>query len=82
MNKKKLPGNAGVSYDLQREFNKRENSEPLRVLTEDDWTFWEENGYIIMNQAVPEEQVIAARDLLWEFEEKDPTGLELLNIYP
>lgn len=72
MKKKKQPGNAGVSYELQREFNKRENSESLRVLSEDDWTFWEENGFIIINQAVPEENVKAARDILWKFEEKDP----------
>ena len=72
MNKKKQPGNAGVSYELQREFNKRENGEPLRILSEDDWTFWQENGYIIINQAVPEKHVKAARDLLWKFEEKDP----------
>lgn len=69
---KKQPGNAGVSYELQREFNKRENGEPLRVLTERDWTFWKENGYIIISHAVPDENVKEARELLWEFEDKDP----------
>lgn len=73
---KKQPGNAGVSYELQREFNKRENGEPLRVLSEEDWNFWNENGYIIISQAVPDENVKAARDLLWKFEEKDPDDSE------
>lgn len=68
---KKQPGNAGVSYELQREFNKRENNKPLRVLSENDWRFWNENGYIIISQAVPEENIKATHDLLWEFEEKD-----------
>lgn len=72
MKKEKQPGNAGISYELQREFNKRDNGKPLRVLSEDDWTFWKENGYIIISQAVPDKNVKAARDLLWEFEEKDP----------
>lgn len=72
----KQPGNAGVSYELERQLNERENGEPLRVLSEDDWTFWKENGYIIIPDAVPEENVRAARDLIWKFEEKDPDDSE------
>lgn len=70
--KNKQPGNAGVSYELERQLNERENGERLRVLSEDDWTFWKENGYIIIPNAVPENNVNAAKNLIWEFEEKDP----------
>ncbi len=74
--KNKQPGNAGVSYELERQLNQRKNGEPLRVLSEDDWTFWKENGYIIIPDAVPEKNVKAARNLIWEFEEKDPNDPE------
>lgn len=74
--KNKQPGNAGVSYELERHLNQRENDEPLRVLSEDDWTFWKENGYIIIPDAIPEENVKATKNLIWEFEEKDPNDPE------
>jgi hypothetical protein len=74
--KNKQPGNAGVSYELERQLNERENGEPLRILSEDDWTFWKENGYIIIPDAVPKKNVRATRDLIWTFEEKDPDDPE------
>lgn len=74
--KNKQPGNAGVSYELERQLNQRKNGEPLRVLSENDWMFWKENGYIIISNAVPQENVKAARNLIWKFEEKDPDAPE------
>src|SRR4051794_27571939 len=53
------------------QFNRRENGTPLRVLSEDDWQFWEENGYVIVPKAVPQENLNAVIDLLWEFQEMD-----------
>lgn len=70
------PGNATVSYEASKELNQRPDNEPLRVLTEEDWDFWEKNGYVIISDAVPEENVQGVVDLLWEFEEKDPGDLE------
>lgn len=58
------------------QLNKREKSEPLRVLSEEDWAFWIENGYIIIPQAVPDENIQAVIDLIWKFEEKDPNDKE------
>lgn len=75
-NSEKKPGNAGVSYDLQREFNRRQNRENLRVLTENDWVFWQQNGYVIITDAIPYENVKALNQLIWEFEEKDPNDPE------
>jgi hypothetical protein len=39
-------------------------------LSEDDWNFWINNGYIVIRNAVPEEQALATANFLWEFEEK------------
>jgi hypothetical protein len=66
------PGNPTVSYTSRFQLNERRNGEPLRVLSEDDWAHWKHNGYVIVKNAVPPENIEAAVSLLWEFEEKDP----------
>jgi hypothetical protein len=45
---------------------------PLRVLSEADWEHWVTKGYIIVRQAVPQENIERLSKLLWEFDEKDP----------
>ena len=45
---------------------------PLRVLTEEQWQFWKNEGYIVIENAVPKEQALKTAEFLWEFEEKDP----------
>ena len=39
--------------------------------SEEDWTFWVKNGYVIIRNAVPREQVKKLADYLWEYEDKD-----------
>ena len=46
---------------------------PLRVLSKADWAFWQKNGYVIVRQAVPAANVERLVELLWRFDEKDPT---------
>jgi len=72
LDKKEQPGNATVSYTSQLKLNQRSNNEPLGYLSEEQWTCWMNNGYVIVKNVVPVEQVDAVVDLLWEFEEKDP----------
>lgn len=52
--------------------NDRSNNEPLRVLSEADWKFWKENGYVIIRDAIPKDHIDRLVNLIWEFEEKDP----------
>jgi ectoine hydroxylase-related dioxygenase (phytanoyl-CoA dioxygenase family) len=52
-------------------FNPRANHEPLRVLSEADWQFWLDNGYVVVPNAVPPENLAAVIELLWEFQEMD-----------
>ncbi|MBM7654698.1 phytanoyl-CoA dioxygenase family protein [Neobacillus cucumis] len=52
--------------------NERLNNEPLRVLSEEDWKFWKENGYVIIRNAIPKDHIERLEKLIWEFEEKDP----------
>lgn len=67
-----IPGNPSTATSSKKKLNDRSNGVPLRVLSEEDWAFWIENGYVVIKNAVPKEQTQATADFLWEFEEKDP----------
>lgn len=67
-----IPGNPSTAKSSALKLNDRSNGRPLRVLSEDDWQFWQHNGYVVIKQAVSREQAQATADFLWEFEEKSP----------
>ena len=48
------------------------NQEFGRVLSEDDLGFWDNNGYLIVRQAVSKADCRAAEDAVWEHLEMDP----------
>ncbi|PFN97883.1 phytanoyl-CoA dioxygenase [Bacillus sp. AFS076308] len=62
--------------------NERLNNEPLRVLSEEDWKFWKENGYVIVRDAIPKDHIERLVKLIWEFEEKDPNDPSTWYIQP
>ena len=66
------PGNPSVSKRGIFKLNDRSDEEPLRLLSEKDWHFWLENGYVIIPDAVPSQNLKAVKQLLWEFQEMDP----------
>lgn len=67
-----IPGNPSTAKSSHLQLNDRSNGKPLRVLSEEDWTFWKHNGYIVIKQAVSKEQAATTAAFLWEFEEKNP----------
>lgn len=72
---KDIPGNPSTATSSKLRLNDRTGpnaDKPLRVLSEADWTFWKENGYIVIKQAVPREQAERLANFLWAFEQKDP----------
>ncbi|MGV3601311.1 MAG: phytanoyl-CoA dioxygenase family protein [Dyadobacter fermentans] len=71
-----IPGNPSTAKSSNIRLNDRSNGRPLRLLSEDDWNFWITNGYIVIKDAVPKDQVKRMADFLWEFEEKDPSDPE------
>ncbi|MGK2862361.1 MAG: phytanoyl-CoA dioxygenase family protein, partial [Chitinophagaceae bacterium] len=73
---KDIPGNPSTAKTSAVKLNDRSNGKPLKVLSEEDWQFWKHNGYIVIKNTVPKEQVKATADFLWEFEEKDPANPE------
>jgi len=67
---KDIPGNPSTAKSSEKKFNDRTNGQPLRVMSEADWAFWQHNGYVVIKNAVPREQALATAAFLWEFEEK------------
>ena len=67
-----IPGNPSTAKSSSLQLRTEANKDNLRVLSEAQWQFWRENGYIIVKRAVPKSQAKATADFLWEFEEKDP----------
>ena len=43
----------------------------MAVLSKEDWAFWEENGYVVVKEAVPQENLDAIVDAIWAFLEID-----------
>jgi len=73
---KEIPGNPSTAKSSQIKLNDRSNGKPLKVLSEADWKFWIGNGYIVIRNAVPKENVERLAKFLWEFEEKDANNPE------
>jgi hypothetical protein len=75
-------GGNNVARGGNLQFNQRASGEPLRVLSEDDWRFWRENGYVIVPNAAPRENLEAVIDLLWDFQEMDRNDPATWNRQP
>lgn len=43
----------------------------MHVLTQNDLSFWRDNGYVILRDAVPQANLDAVVDIIWEFMEMD-----------
>lgn len=62
------------SEEITRKLLEIEKSED--VLSQADLEFWDENGYVIIREAVPCEQAKAAEAAVWEFLEMSPQNPE------
>jgi ectoine hydroxylase-related dioxygenase (phytanoyl-CoA dioxygenase family) len=73
---KEIPGNPSTAKSSTLHLNTRPNKEPLRILTEKEWDFWIEKGYVVIKQAISRQEALDTASFLWEFEEKDPNNSE------
>ena len=69
---KEIPGNPSTAKSSTQQLNTRENGETLKVLTEEQWRFWIQNGYVVIKNAISSEQAEQTAASLWDFEEKNP----------
>ena len=62
----------GESYLAQTPLRDLRKSQPLRVLSEEDFTFWQTYGYVVVKEAIPAEAAKRLLDFSWEFQGLDP----------
>jgi ectoine hydroxylase-related dioxygenase (phytanoyl-CoA dioxygenase family) len=68
---------AGQPYGEELQNSLKRTEESADVLTAEDLEFWEENGYVIVREAVSREQARATETAVWEFlgmEPNDPAS--------
>lgn len=63
---------SGAPYGEKVLRNLREIDAMPDVLSREDLEFWDENGYVIVREAVSKEQARAAEKAVWEFLEMNP----------
>jgi ectoine hydroxylase-related dioxygenase (phytanoyl-CoA dioxygenase family) len=69
---KDIPGNPSTAKSSNLILRTEATEDSLRVLTLEQWSFWKEQGYVVIKNAVPREQAEQTAIFLWEFEDKNP----------
>ncbi|MET0491706.1 MAG: phytanoyl-CoA dioxygenase family protein [Actinoplanes sp.] len=62
----------GETYLAETPLRDVKKSQPLRVLSDEDFAFWQTYGYVIVREAVPAEAAKRLLDFAWEFQGYDP----------
>lgn len=66
------PGNNSVSNINSAQLKDIKKTLPLKKLTQEQFDFWQHNGYLVLRQIISQEAVKRSQDFLWEFQEMDP----------
>ncbi|WP_264406134.1 phytanoyl-CoA dioxygenase family protein [Vibrio owensii] len=66
------PGNNSVSNINSAQLKDIKKTLPLKKLTQEQFDFWQHNGYLVLRQIISTEAVKRSQDFLWEFQEMDP----------
>lgn len=74
--RKSIPGNPSTATNSPIRLNDRSHGQPLGLLSEKDWDFWIENGYVIVKDTIPKPQARRLAKYLWEYEGKDPDDMD------
>jgi len=62
----------GETYLARTPLRDLEKTRPLRVLSEEDFAFWQTYGYVVVKQAIPAEAARRLLDFAWDFQALDP----------
>jgi hypothetical protein len=62
----------GETYLAQTQLKDIQKSQPLRVLSESDYAFWQAYGYVIVKEAIPRAAAKRLLDFLLDFQGLDP----------
>jgi hypothetical protein len=66
----------GESYLAETPLRALRKTQKLRVLSEDDFAFWQKYGYVVVRQAVPADDARRLLDFAWDFQGLDPVRPE------
>lgn len=69
---KEIPGNPSTAKSSTIKLRQEATQNTLRVMTLQQWKFWKEQGYIVIKNMIPRNQVEQTTAFIWEFEEKNP----------
>jgi hypothetical protein len=61
----------GETYLAEVPLRDLKKTRPLRVLSDEDFEFWQTYGYVVVREAVPAEAAQRVLDLAWEFQGYD-----------
>ncbi|MET9426640.1 MULTISPECIES: phytanoyl-CoA dioxygenase family protein [unclassified Streptomyces] len=62
----------GETYLAPTPLRDLDKSLPLRVLSEEDFAFWQTYGYVVVKEAIPAAHAARLLDFAWEFQGLDP----------
>ncbi|MFE9573786.1 phytanoyl-CoA dioxygenase family protein [Streptomyces sp. NPDC006692] len=66
----------GETYLARTPLKDIRKSRPLRVLSEEDFAFWQTYGYVVVKEAIPAAAARSLLDFAWEFQGLDPARPE------
>ncbi|MBO3747558.1 DUF1479 family protein [Streptosporangiaceae bacterium NEAU-GS5] len=66
----------GATYSAETPLRGLVKSLPLRVLSPEDFEFWQTYGYVVVPRAIAPEAAAALLDFLWDFQGMDPLDPE------
>ncbi|MEU5580701.1 phytanoyl-CoA dioxygenase family protein [Streptomyces huasconensis] len=61
----------GDTYLARTQLRDLKKTRPLKVLSEEDFAFWQTYGYVVVKQAIPAEAAKNLLDFAWEFQGLD-----------
>ena len=62
----------GETYLARTPLKDIRKTRPLRVLSDEDFAFWQTYGYIVVKEAIPSEAARRLLEFTWEFQGMDP----------
>ena len=63
--------NAGTSYTAKRSYPKYDKNHKFSYLNQDLWNFWQENGYLKIDNVIPKDKCNKLVDQIWNYIEAD-----------
>ncbi|MEU5869291.1 MULTISPECIES: phytanoyl-CoA dioxygenase family protein [unclassified Nonomuraea] len=71
----------GETYVAPTPLKDLKKSLPLRVLSAEDFAFWQANGYVVVNRAITTEAALRLLGFAWDFQGLDPDKPESWYAY-